>query len=54
MGQREVQGSGRVIVKMGGFSGCLSDEGQEGGEDLEREKVTDRPGTKMGVDAAHS
>lgn len=39
---------------MGGFNGCSSDEGQEGGEDQEREKVTDRPGTKMGVDAAQS
>lgn len=39
---------------MGGFSRYLSDEGQEDGEDQEREKVTGRAGTKMGVDAAQS
>lgn len=34
---------------MGAFNGCSSDEGPECSEDREREKITDRPGTKMGV-----
>lgn len=42
---------------MGGFSKCLGDGDQdpnEDGEAQEREKVPDRGGTKMGVNAAQS
>lgn len=56
-GQREVWGQGRVIIKMGGFSKCLSDgdwDPNEDGEAQEREKVPGRAGTKMGANAAQS
>lgn len=42
-GQREAWGQGRVIVKMGDFSKCLSDEGQDPNE---RRTVRIRRGRK--------